>query len=206
VKKPRKLQGNPRLSKDGVIKNWGFEQLCSEIEEDDDAHPDDVRAAVRRVHQSLTYSFAGIAPVPLNPSESAFLCLVFGRYLDDGRKLSLDQAFGLAKARRGNPGTPRRKRLEIACALMEQFITTKDSLKFAAGVVGDRFGKVPSRVLELLDANFLSASARIALRRRKTHPDRVFTGLESLRFGVLYRRNYKKNSRLQATLSRKSAQ
>jgi hypothetical protein len=163
--KRRKPQGNTRLSKDGVITNRGIDRLCSEIEEDDDANPDDIRAAVRRVYESLTDNLAGIAPAPPHPSELAFLCLAFGRYLDGGGKLSLDQSFGLVRSSTGHPGVPVREQKRIARAVWEQYLKRNDSLDAAAITVGAKCGKGKTQILKYFHAQFLPGYLSLVLPR-----------------------------------------
>jgi len=200
--KRRKLQGNTRLSKDGVITNRGIDRLCSEIEEDDDANPDDIRAAVRRVHESLTDNLAGIAPAPPHPSELAFLCLAFGRYLDGGGKLSLDQSFGLVRSSTGHPGVPVREQKRIARAVWEQYLKRNDSLDAAAITVGAKFGKGKTQILKYFHAQFLPGYLGLVLPRFKKNPRRGITARESRRFLKLRKRHDERDHRLHSAPSK----
>jgi hypothetical protein len=196
VNKPRKSQGNAHWSKDGLIREDYIAFVSHEIEEDDDAHPDDVRAVMTRALQALENG------EQLPPFRYLRLCLA--RYLTGS--LKLDQAFGLAKVARDRPINPRKRRIEIACAMLERYITTDAGLTEAARIVGDEYGMRAARVLALLDSNFKSASASLGIRRRKMHPDWTFTPSEDRRFQQLYRRNRNQNRRLPGKSSLKSPQ
>jgi hypothetical protein len=203
--KRRKLQGTPRLSKGGKITRRGIDQLSSEIEGDDDAHPDDIRAAVRSVYESLTDNLAGITPAPPNPSELAFLCLAFSRYLDGGRNLSLDQAFGLVRSRTGHPGVPARERKKIARAVWEQYLKRNDPLEAAAITVGAKFGKGKTQILKFFHDQFFPGYLNFMLTRLNNSPGRRMTQHETRRFLKLRKHHERRELGLRSTSTKDSA-
>jgi hypothetical protein len=189
-KKPRKLQGKARLSKNGSITDLGLEQLCTSIEEGD-AHPDDVRAAIKRIYKSQAGTVGG---VPLTYYEWTFLCLGFARYSDG--TLSLDQAFGVVRSHTGHPGVPVREQQRIARAIWAQYLPTTDSLKAVATGVGDNLGRGSTQVLHYFHEHFLASYIGLMLRRLKRNPQRIATPHELGRFQKLNRLHEKRESRL----------
>jgi hypothetical protein len=197
--KRRKLQGNPRLSRDGKITHRRIDRLCSEIVDDGEAHPDDVRAAIRRVYQSATDNLVGIAPAPPNQSESAFLCLAFGRYLDGAGNLSLDQAFGLDRSRTGRPSVPTAEQKWIACAVWEQYLKGNGSLEAAVIAVGARIGKGKTQVQKFFYAQFLPGYLSFVLPRIGKNPKRGITPHETRRFLRLRKSHENSERRVHST-------
>jgi hypothetical protein len=185
VKKTPKSQGEPRFSRNGIITARGIERLCSAIE-DDNAHPDDVRAAVRRVYESQTGILAG---APLDQFELAFVCLAFARYLDG--KFSFDQAFGVTKSRTGRPSVPIKERMSIARAVWERYLPTKDSLESVETMVGDDLGRGQTQVHKYFREYFLASY--LSFRR---HRQRAATPHENRRFQKLNKLHQERERRL----------
>jgi hypothetical protein len=178
VRKLPKLRGRPRFSKDGQITNRGMDRLCEAIQEDEAAHPDDVRAAVRRGYASLNGALGGEGSA--HSVDLAFLALCLSRYLDGSR--SFDQAFGVATSRPGHPGIPTHEQMAIAREVWSQYLPSTESLKSVARRVGDERGKGKTQVLEYFHRYFLANYCRFVRDRDPRNPWRPNTSSESRRF------------------------
>jgi hypothetical protein len=186
----RKLKGNPRLSKGGLITDKNLERLCTELEEDGDASPDDVRAAVRRVYNSQIAVVSGKASP--NPVDSAFLSIAFGRYLDGN--LTFDQAFGVVRSRTGRPRVPAREQMKIAKAVWDQYLTATDSLGAAVTRVGDKIGLGKTQVENYFYEHFLASYISFVRYRNPKTPWQPTTAHENKRFSKVNKR-YEKRAR-----------
>ena len=160
-KKPRKLEGAvPRLSKDGEITDLPLDFLILAMVDGDDVRRDDVDAAVRRIFESIS----GIESIrgregqaTINAIEARFLSVGFARFVDGKGKLSLDQAFGRIRPRRGHPGAPVKQQKRIARAVWRRFLPGDESLDTVAERVGDEYGKSKNTVLRNFYGNFESS-------------------------------------------------
>jgi hypothetical protein len=185
----RKLQGKSRWVDHGKISDLGVEQIYFEIRDDDDAHPDDVRAMMVRALAELQ------SGKPLHKGISAFLSLGLTRYLNGS--LSLERAFGLAKAGRGRPRVPMGKQVSIALAVIELYISTNQTLEMAAAEAGKRFRQGKTQALKALYATGTSACTGVRILRKRKNPKQPLSLDEDRRIRNLYRRIKAANRRSQ---------
>jgi hypothetical protein len=178
-----------RWSVDGKISESGINQVYFELQAyfqpnerakgKDRAHPDDVRAVLARAYAMLERDRH------LPNGLRRFLRVGLGRFLS--KNLSLDQAFGLKKSRRGHPGVPEARKRAIAVAVLEAYIKG-GTLDAAAMTAGHKHGIAKTRALEFFRECDGYALDSLKFQRLQKSPSRPWNAQEERRLNKYYAR------------------
>lgn len=161
--KARKKQGLPRHSENGSISYDGMQRVYFEMKAGD-AHPQDVRAALRRIETELR------SGRELSQYASRFLAKALSLF-NQGTVATLDQAFGLKRTKEGTPSRDVGDQQRMAAMVLREHLAGH-SLNRAFEIVSDHsdveVGK--SALRAIWEANRVDAYHVVSLERGDQTP------------------------------------
>lgn len=173
----KKSREAPRHSKNGSISENGIFGLAMDLR-DGHPHPEDARAALLSVQRRL------VARQQLSRYQALYLKRAFSRYVS-GEIKTLDQAFGLERAKAGRPVAPLERQIEIATEVLRHLLNG-ESLDVAAERAKRICGISETQARKYWAANKLSAI--VAIRAKRPVDRYPWTPEETKRLAVIAER------------------